>query len=83
MGAGCTGRFAGCLVQVQNLPRNYLPDLDQAPTLTRQRNLDALELLYDSVPDTLSQLIRTAFIPSAGCRFIVADYSTIEARVIA
>ena len=82
-GAGRTGRFAGRLVQVQNLPRNYLPDLDQARTLTRQRNLDALELLYDSVPDTLSQLIRTAFIPSAGCRFIVADYSAIEARVIA
>lgn len=82
-GAGRTGRFAGRLVQVQNLPRNYLPDLDQARTLTRQRNLDALELLYDSVPDTLSQLIRTAFIPSAGCRFIVADYSAIEACVIA
>ncbi|MCI1786557.1 MAG: DNA polymerase [Actinomyces sp.] len=82
-GAGRTGRFAGRLVQVQNLPRNYLPDLDQARTLTRQGNLDALELLYDSVPDTLSQLIRTAFIPSAGCRFIVADYSAIEARVIA
>lgn len=82
-GAGRSGRFAGRLVQVQNLARNYLPDLDQARTLTRQRNLDALELLYDSVPDTLSQLIRTAFIPSAGCRFIVADYSAIEARVIA
>lgn len=82
-GAGRTGRFAGRLVQVQNLPRNYLPDLDQARTLTRQRNHDALELLYDSVPDTLSQLIRTAFIPSSGCRFIVADYSAIEARVIA
>lgn len=82
-GAGRTGRFAGRLVQVQNLPRSYLPDLDAARTLTRQRNLDAIELLYDSVPDTLSQLIRTAFIPSAGCRFIVADYSAIEARVIA
>ena len=82
-GAGRTGRFAGRLVQVQNLPRNYLPDLDQARTLTRQGNLDALDLLYDSVPDTLSQLIRTAFIPSPGCRFIVADFSAIEARVIA
>ena len=82
-GAGRTGRFAGRLVQVQNLPRNYLPDLDAARTLTRQGNLDALELLYDSVPDTLSQLIRTAFIPSEGCRLIVADYSAIEARVIA
>lgn len=82
-GAGRTGRFAGRLVQVQNLPRNYLPDLDQARALTRQGNLDALELLYDSVAYTLSQSIRTAFIPSAGCRFIVADYSAIEARVIA
>ena len=82
-GAGRTGRFAGRLVQVQNLPRNYLPDLEQARTLTRQRNHDALEMLYDSVPYTLSQLIRTAFIPSPGCRFIVADYSAIEARVIA
>ncbi|MDO4613223.1 MAG: DNA polymerase [Actinomycetaceae bacterium] len=82
-GAGRTGRFAGRLVQAQNLPRNYLPDLDAARTLTRQGNLAALELLYDLVPDTLSQLIRTAFIPSVGCRFIVADYSAIEARVIA
>lgn len=79
-GAGRTGRFTGRLVQVQNLPRNYLPDLDQARTLTRRRNLDAIELLYDSVPDTLSQLIRTAFIPSAGCRFIVADYSARKGR---
>ena len=82
-GAGRTGRFAGRLVQVQNLPRNYLTDLDQARTLVRTGNLDALELLYDSVPDTLSQLIRTAFIPSEGCRFIVTDFSAIEARVIA
>ncbi|USR79856.1 DNA polymerase [Arcanobacterium pinnipediorum] len=82
-GAGRTGRFAGRLVQVQNLPRNYLPDLDTARVLVRSGNLDALELLYDSVPDTLSQLIRTAFIPSPGNRFIVADFSAIEARVIA
>ena len=82
-GAGRTGRFAGRLVQVQNLPRNYLPDLNQARGLVRTGNLDALELLYDSVPDTLSQLIRTAFIPSTGNRFIVADFSAIEARVIA
>lgn len=82
-GAGRTGRFAGRLVQVQNLPRNYLPDLDEARTLVRIGNLEALELLYDSVPDTLSQLIRTAFIPTSGNRFIVADYSAIEARVIA
>lgn len=82
-GAGRTGRFAGRLVQVQNLPRNYLPDLDQARTLVKDGNLEAVELLYDSVPDTLSQLIRTAFIPTSGNRFIVADYSAIEARVIA
>ena len=82
-GAGRTGRFAGRLVQVQNLPRNYLSDLDQARTLVRAGDLDALELLYDSVPDTLSQLIRTAFIPSTGNRFIVADFSAIEASVIA
>lgn len=82
-GAGRTGRFAGRLVQVQNLPKNQLPDLDQARTLVRTGNLDALELLYDSVPDTLSQLIRTAFIPCTGNRYIVADFSAIEARVIA
>lgn len=82
-GAGRTGRFAGRLVQVQNLPRNYLPDLDEARGLVRAGNLEALELLYESVPDTLSQLIRTAFIPSLGHRFIVADYSAIEARIIA
>ncbi|MCI1787785.1 MAG: DNA polymerase [Actinomyces sp.] len=76
-------RFAGRLVQVQNLPRNYLPDLAQARGLVRTGNFDALELLYPSVPDTLSQLIRTAFIPKPGCRFVVADYSAIEARVIA
>lgn len=82
-GAGRTGRFAGRLVQIQNLPRNYLPDLDEARALVRNGNLEAIEILYDSVPDTLSQLIRTAFIPSPGNRFIVADYSAIEARVIA
>lgn len=82
-GAGRTGRFAGRLIQVHNLPRNHMPDLDQARNLTRTGNLDALELLYPSVPDTLSQLIRTAFIPSPGNRFIVADFSAIEARVIA
>lgn len=82
-GAGRTGRFAGRLIQVQNLPRNYLPDLTQARTLVQNGDGEALELLYDSVPDTLSQLIRTAFIPSPGNRFIVADFSAIEARVIA
>lgn len=82
-GAGRTGRFAGRLVQVQNLPRNYLPDLDEARALVRGGLFDAVEMLYDSVPDTLSQLIRTAFIPTPGYRFAVADFSAIEARVIA
>lgn len=82
-GAGRTGRFAGRLVQVQNLPRNYLPDLSQARALVRGGLFDAVEMLYDSVPDTLSQLIRTAFIPAEGHRFVVADFSAIEARVIA
>lgn len=82
-GANRTGRWAGRLVQVQNLPRNYLPDLAQARGLVRDGNGEALEMLYSSVPDTLSQLIRTAFIPSKGHRFIVADYSAIEARVLA
>ena len=82
-GAGRTGRFAGRLIQVQNLPRNYLPDLTRARRLVAAGDGEALELLYDSVPDTLSQLIRTAFIPSKNSRFIVADFSAIEARVIA
>lgn len=82
-GAGRTGRFAGRLVQVQNLPRNYLPDLDEARALVRTGNFDAIGLLYPSVPDTLSQLIRTAFIPAPGHKFVVADFSAIEARVIA
>lgn len=81
-GANRTGRWAGRLVQVQNLPRNYLPDLAQARGLVRDGNGEALEMLYPSVPDTLSQLIRTAFIPSEEHRFIVADYSAIEARVL-
>lgn len=83
MGAGRTGRFAGRLIQVQNLPRNYLPDLASARGLLQAGNADALELLYTPLPDTLSQLIRTAFIPSQGHRFIVADFSAIEARVLA
>ena len=82
-GAGRTGRWAGRLIQVQNLPRNYLPDLDQARELVREGHHDALEMLYDSIPDTLSQLIRTALIPADGHRFVVADYSAIEARVLA
>ena len=78
-----TGRWAGRLVQVQNLPRNNMADLDLARNLLLEGNFEALELLFDSVPDVLSQLIRTAFIPSKGNRFIVSDFSAIEARVIA
>ncbi|TRX53612.1 DNA polymerase [Corynebacterium guaraldiae] len=82
-GAGRTGRFAGRLIQVQNLPRNYLPDLDTARDLVRVGDGDALELLYPSVADKLSQLVRTAFIPSPGRRFVVADFNALEAGVIA
>ena len=82
-GASRTGRYAGRLIQVQNLPQNHLPDLDAARALIRSGNFDAVEMLYDSVPMVLSELIRTAFIPKAGCRFFVADFSAIEARVIA
>lgn len=82
-GANRTGRFAGRLIQVQNLPQNHRPDLKQARTLVRDGSFDAVELLYDSVPLVLSELIRTAFIPKPGCRFFVADFSAIEARVIA
>ena len=82
-GAVRTGRFAGRLVQVQNLPRNYLSTLDVARHIVRQGNAQALELFYGNIPDTLSQLIRTAFIPREGCKFIVTDFSAIEARVIA
>ena len=82
-GAARTGRFAGRLIQVQNLPQNHLPDLAEARELVRTQNFDALDFLYDSPSDVLKQLIRTAFVPKPGCRFIVADYSSIEARVIA
>ena len=82
-GAGRTGRWAGRLVQVQNLPQNKLPDLETARGLVRNGEFDLLELAYGSPPFVLSQLIRTAFIPSEGCRFIVCDYSAIEARVLA
>lgn len=82
-GANRTGRWAGRLVQVQNLPQNHLPDLDVARNFIREGRFDDAEFLYDSIPDTLSQLIRTAFIPREGNRFIVADFSAIEARVIA
>lgn len=82
-GANRTGRFAGRLVQLQNLPQNKMEDLAEARALVRSGNLDALDMLYDDIPDTLSQLIRTAFIPADGLRFYVADFSAIEARVIA
>lgn len=82
-GANRTGRWAGRLVQVQNLPKNDLPDLDVARQLLVSGQYDILELLFGSVSGVLSQLVRTAFIPSKGCRFIVADFSAIEARVIA
>ena len=82
-GASRTGRFAGRLVQVQNLPRNYIEGLDTARGLVKAGCLDAVRAVYGDVPDLLSQLIRTAFIPGEGCRFIVADFSAIEARVLA
>lgn len=82
-GANRTGRWAGRLVQIQNLPQNKLKDLDLARNLLKAGEYDTLEMLFDSVPVVLSQLVRTAFIPSAGCRFIVTDFSAIEARVIA
>ena len=82
-GAGRTGRWAGRLVQLQNLPQNHLADIDTVREIVRAKDLDTLELLYDSVPDVLSQLIRTAFIAKPGHTFLVSDYAAIEARVIA
>lgn len=82
-GANRTGRWAGRLIQMQNLPQNHLEDLAEGRSLVRYGDFDALEMLYEDVPDTLSQLIRTAFVPRAGAKFIVSDFSAIEARVIA
>ncbi len=82
-GANRTGRFSGRLIQLQNLPQNHMPDLAQARALVRSGDYDALFMLYENIPDTLSQLIRTAFVPQDGRKFIVADFSAIEARVIA
>ena len=82
-GANRTGRFAGRIIQLQNLPQNHMSDLADARALVRSGNYDALGLLYDDIPDTLSQLIRTAFVPQDGRKFIVADFSAIEARVLA
>ena len=82
-GANRTGRYSGRIIQLQNLPQNHIPDLAQARELVRAGDFDALSLLYEDIPDTLSQLIRTAFVPQDGRKFIVADFSAIEARVIA
>jgi DNA polymerase len=82
-GANRTGRWAGRLVQVQNLPRNYLETLGHARELVRDKKVDALKIIYGNVPDTLSQLVRTAFVPSEGNHLLVSDFSAIEARVIA
>lgn len=82
-GANRTGRFSGRNIQLQNLPQNHLPDLAEARALVRVGDFTGVELLYEDVPDTLSQLIRTAFIPREGTQFLVADFSAIEARVIA
>ena len=82
-GANRTGRFSGRIIQLQNLYKNTMPDLAQARELVRCGDFEALEILYDSVPEVLSELIRTAFVPQDGRKFIVADFSAIEARVLA
>ena len=82
-GANRTGRWAGRIIQMQNLPQNHLDDLSEVRSLVRAGDFDAVEMLYEDVPDTLSQLIRTAFVPQGDRKFIVADFSAIEARVIA
>ncbi len=82
-GASRTGRFCSKVIQIQNLPQNHLPDLTEARELVKYGSFEDIQMLYDDVPDTLSQLIRTAFIPRQGMKFIVADFSAIEARVIA
>ena len=82
-GANRTGRFSGRLIQLQNLPQNHITDLAQARKLVKSGDFDALQILYDNIPDTLSQLVRTAFVPENGKKFVVADFSAIEARVIA
>lgn len=81
-GANRSGRWAGRMIQLQNLPQNHMPELEQARGLVESGKHEAMELLYDDIPDTLSQLIRTAFVPRAGMKFVVADFSAIEARVL-
>ncbi len=81
-GANRSGRWAGRLIQLQNLPQNHITDLAEARSLVEQGNYDAMNMLYDDIPDTLSQLIRTAFVPRKGKKFIVSDFSAIEARVL-
>lgn len=82
-GANRTGRFSGRLIQLQNLPQNHMSDLAQTCALVHDGNYDALEFLYEDIPDTLSQIIRTAFVSQGNNKFIVADFSAIEARVLA
>lgn len=82
-GANRTGRFSSKIVQLQNLPQNHIADLSLARSLAKEGNLEVINMLYGDVPDTLSQLIRTAFIPSSNHKFVVSDFSAIEARVIA
>ena len=81
-GASRTGRWAGRLIQLQNLPQNHMPDLDTARELVKQGDYETLKMLYPSVPGVLSELIRTAFIPEKGRKFIVSDYSAVEARAL-
>uniref|UniRef100_UPI0025EA4E2E DNA polymerase n=1 Tax=uncultured Ruminobacter sp. TaxID=538947 RepID=UPI0025EA4E2E len=82
-GANRSGRWAGRLIQLQNLPQNHMEDLEQARDLVKAGDYEMLDMLYDSVPGVLSELIRTAFIPRPGYKFIVSDFSAIEARVLA
>ena len=81
-GANRTGRFAGRIVQLQNLPQNHIPDLAEVRALVKCGDYEALELLYENVPEVLSELILTAFVPNPGCKFIVSDFSAIETRVL-
>ena len=81
-GANRSGRWAGRMIQLQNLPQNHIKDLREARELVKSENYEAMEFLYDDIPDTLSQLIRTAFVPKKGMKFVVADFSAIEARVL-